>query len=353
MSALDSDELPLSQYHPRSMLVVEEHEVPRARFPAVDAHNHLGRWLSPDRSWHAPDVGRILEVMEPCNLQTVVNLDGMWGEELEENLDRYDRPHPGRFVTFAQADWTLLAGPDFGARMARQLEDSVRRGARGLKVWKDLGLRLRDPVGALIPVDDERLADLWEAAGELGVPVLIHVADPVAFFLPLDPSNERWEELRRHPDWHFHGPEFPPFEAVIDQFEGLIASHPRTTFIGAHVGCYAENLGWVSRMLDTYPNFHVDIAARLSELGRQPYTARGFFQRHPGRSLFGLDLRPRPDCYLPYFRFLETEDEYFDYAPSETPPQGRWKIYGIALPDAILKKVYHNNAARIFHIKTV
>lgn len=293
-------ELTLADFDPQPTLVTPAHAVTRARFRAIDAHNHLGRWLSADGGWTVPDVPELLATMDACNLQGIVNLDGMWGDELEANLDRYDRAHPGRFFTFAHADWSLVTQPNFGARMARQLEDSVRRGARGLKVWKTLGLRYRDAQDRLIPVDDPRLHDLWEAAGALGVPVLIHIADPVAFFQPLGPRNERWEELHRHPDWHFHGPEFPSFEALMEQFERLIAAHAATTFIGAHVGCYAENLGWVGRMLSTYANFNVDIGARLAELGRQPYTARRFFTRHARRIVFGLDgFPPAAEDYAP------------------------------------------------------
>lgn len=342
----ESSQLSLEEFTPWPELAVPAHHVSHAHVPAIDAHNHLGRWLTHD--WVCP-VEAILAVMEGCNIRTIVNLDGMWGEELEANLDRYDRAHPGRFVTFAQADWSRTAEPDFGTALAGQFRDSVRRGARGLKVWKNLGLRLRDARGDLIAVDDERLAPIWGAAADAAVPVLIHVADPVAFFRPLNPTNERWEELRGHPDWHFYGEEFPPFEAIIEQFEHLIAANPRTVFIGAHVGCYAENLGWVARMLETYPNFHVDIGQRISELGRQPYTSRRLFARFPDRILFGTDcFPPSPEWYAPYFRFLETGDEYFNYAAEgEVPGQGRWAIYGLDLPDHILRKVYVENAVRL------
>lgn len=347
MQALPPD-LTLGDFAPRPMLVTAETQVPRPRFTAIDAHNHLGRWLSHDGDWMVADVPALLRMMDGCDIATIVNLDGMWGDELEANLDRYDRPFPGRFLTFAQCEWRLVTAPDFGARLARQLEDSVRRGARGLKVWKTLGLRYRDADNRLIPVDDPRLSDLWDAAAALAVPVLIHVADPVAFFEPLDRTNERWEELRAHPDWHFPGPEFPSFQAVIEGFESLIASHPRTTFIGAHVGCYAENLGWVARMLDTYPNFYVDTSARLAELGRQPYAARRFFERHASRIVFGSDsFPPTAADYAPYFRFLETADEYFSYAPGDIGGQGRWQIYGIDLPENILRQIYHDTAVAL------
>jgi predicted TIM-barrel fold metal-dependent hydrolase len=235
--------------------------------------------------------------------------------------------------------------------MARGLEDSVRRGARGLKVWKPLGLQYRDTSGRLIPIDDIRLSDLWDAAASLHIPVLIHIADPVAFFQPLDRFNERWEELQGHPDWHFYGPNFPSFDALMEQFERLVARHPGTTFIGAHVGCYAENLAWVGRMIRTYPNFNVDIAARLGELGRQPYAARRFMIEHAGRIVFGTDaFPPRAADYAPMFRFLETADEYFPYSPEDPGPQGRWRIYGIDLPEGPLRALYHDTAARLLGV---
>jgi predicted TIM-barrel fold metal-dependent hydrolase len=338
----------LSMYAPRPMLVVDHHHPRRARHRAIDAHNHLGRWLTPDDSWMIPDVSALLTVLDDANIETIVNLDGRWGDELEANLDRYDRAYPGRFVTFAQVDWDLTTRQDFGTRMARQFEDSVRRGARGLKVWKTLGLHFRDARDKLIPIDDERLIDLWEAAGALHVPVLIHIADPVAFFQPLDYTNERWEELSRHPDWHFYGDDFPSFEALITQFEHVIARHPGTIFIGAHVGCYAENLIWVDRMMRTYPNFNVDIAARLAELGRQPYSSRRLFEQHADRIVFGLDsFPPTVDAYAPYFRWLETADEYFPYSSRGVGGQGRWNVYGIGLDDETLRHIYHDTAARL------
>lgn len=338
----------LTEYAPRCSLVVDEHPVTRARFRAIDAHNHLGRWLSEDGDWVVKDVDAMLRALDECNIAAIVNLDGMWGDELEANLDRFDRAHPGRIFTFAQAEWSLVTAPDFGEKLARQLEDSMVRGAHGLKVWKHLGLRYRDGAGRLIPIDDERIDPLWETAGRLGAPVVIHIADPVAFFQPLDRFNERWEQLHNHPDWHFYGPQYPPFEALIDQFEGLISRHPGTTFVGVHVGCYAENLKWVSRMLDTYPNFYIDIAERIAELGRQPYSSRRLFERHPDRILFGVDLfPPSARSYAPYFRFLETADEYFPYGATEVPNQGRWGIYGLDLPDDVLRKVYVENATRL------
>jgi predicted TIM-barrel fold metal-dependent hydrolase len=199
-------------------------------------------------------------------------------------------------------------------------------------------------------VDDGRLDAIWQTAAELKLPVLIHVADPVAFFLPLDPTNERWEELHAHPDWHFPSPPFPPFIDILDRLHSLVGRHPATTFIGAHAGCYAENLGWVAAMLDDYSNYYIDISARISELGRQPYTARRFFLDYSDRILFGTDAGPDLDAYRTYYRFLETDDEYFGYDGQAIPGQGRWAIHGLFLPDEVLQKVYQGNAQRVLNL---
>jgi predicted TIM-barrel fold metal-dependent hydrolase len=341
-------DLPLRRYRPRSRLRVPEHRVPRAAVPAVDAHNHLGRWLGTDGAWTLPVVGELLSVMDGCNVAAIVNLDGMWGDELEANLDRYDRAHPGRFVTFAHLDWRETVEPGFGERMAASLRESVSRGARGLKVWKHLGLRFRDDRDELIAPDDERLDPVWAAAADLGIPVTIHLADPIAFFDPIDERNERLEELLANPDWWFGEPGLPSFDHLMTSFESVVARHPETTFIGAHVACAAEDLAWVDRMLGTYPNLNADIAARIAELGRQPRATRTLIERHPDRLVFGTDLFP-PDreIYGVHFRFLETADEHFAYDTDGNPSQGRWAISGLDLPSEILAAVYAGNARRL------
>jgi predicted TIM-barrel fold metal-dependent hydrolase len=338
----------LRDYQPRSCLVVEEHAVERARFPAIDAHNHLGRWLSPDGDWIVRDVPALLALMDACNVTGIVNFDGRWGDELEANLDRYDRAYPGRFATFCHVDWTEATSPGFERRLVASLRQSAAAGAKGLKVWKDLGLHVTDPAGQLLMPEDPRLADLWDEAGALGLPILIHTADPVAFFQPIDRFNERLEELLRHPEWSFCDPRFPSFQRLIDALEAIVAAHPRTTFIGAHVGCYSENLAWVGRMCATYPNFHVDVGARINELGRQPRAAAEFMTRHADRVLFGTDVFP-PDAvrYARYFRFLETADEYFPYDPDDAGRSGRWRMSAVALPDDALRAVYRDNARRL------
>jgi predicted TIM-barrel fold metal-dependent hydrolase len=340
-------DLRLRDYRPRPALRLPSIVPARARFPVVDAHAHLGRWLTPD--WAAPDVGALLALMDDLDIRALVNLDGRPGE-LEDNLDRYDRAHPGRFVTFAQVDWDEPArGGAFGARMAAQLRRAADAGARGMKVWKVLGLHVRDDVGRLVPPDDERLAPLWEAAADLGLPVTIHVADPVAFFEPLDARNERLEELLEHPDWCFGDRErFPPFDVLIDAFEALVARHQRTTFIGAHVANCAEDLARVGAMLDAHSNLHADIGARIAELGRQPRAARALIASHPDRILFGTDDVPAgQETFTTAFRFLETADEHFAYAAEPVPPQGRWAVSGLHLPDEVLAQVYAGNALRL------
>jgi predicted TIM-barrel fold metal-dependent hydrolase len=347
-------ELRLRDWRPRSKLVAPEHPVDRARFPAVDAHNHLGRWLSgwvgldPD-AWVVADVGALIELMDACNLRAIVNLDGRWGADLEANLDRYDRSHPGRFATFCHVDWTAaVASGDPGPAAAASLRDSVRRGAKGIKVWKDLGLHVRDAAGEPILPDDPRLAPLWDACADEGVPVFIHTADPVAFFDPVDEGNERYEQLLEHPEWSFADPSFPRFDRLMEALEGLVAANPSTTFVAVHTGGYAENLGWVARMLDTYPNLHVDIAGRVAELGRQPRMARDLIVAHPDRVLFGIDeFPPARENYAIYFRFLETWDEHFPHSSEEVPLMGRWAVSGLGLPDDVLRAVYRENALRI------
>jgi len=345
---MDLGQLRLRDYRPRPRLRLPEHLVPRASAAAIDAHAHLGRWLT--EGWAVPDVGALLGVMDACNVAAIVNLDGRWSVELEANLDRYDRAHPGRFATCAQLNWRLLTEPGSTARLVGSLRQSAAAGARGLKVWKDLGLHVRDERGDLVMPDDPRLSDVWDAAGELGIPVLIHTADPVAFFDPLDARNERLEELLQHPDWWFGDRDrFPRFERLLDAFEGLVASHPRITFVGVHLAGNAEDLGWVGRMLDAYPNLSVDVAARIAELGRQPRAARALIEAHPDRVLFGTDeVPPTAEVYATHFRFLGTEDEHFSYSNEDVPPQGRWAISGLGLAGEVLEAVYATNARGVF-----
>jgi predicted TIM-barrel fold metal-dependent hydrolase len=317
------------------------------RWAAIDAHNHLGRWLT-HGDWAVPEVGRLLEDMATANVAGLVNLDGLWDDELESNLDRYDRAYPGVFATFCQLDWREVSSAGFGERLASSLARSAAAGAKGVKVWKDLGLGIQDPDDALLLPGDERLSPIWQTAAELGLPVLIHTADPLAFFRQLDESNERIDELTLHPEWWFGDrSRFPKPAVLFASLEALVAAHPDTTFIAAHAGC-AEDLGWLGRMFDSYPNFNADIAARIAELGRKPAACRALFRRHADRLLFGTDEFP-PDLaiYSIGFRFLETADQDFAYSTDEVPPQGRWTISGLNLPSDALEKIERSNALRL------
>lgn len=337
----------LVDYRPRPMLRVPEHLPERAAVPAVDAHNHLGRWLSRSGTWMVDDVAAFVDGMDALGVRGFVNLDGRWGSELEANLDRYDRAFPGRFATFCHLDWGLLARADGVDRLAASLRASAAAGARGLKVWKDLGLSVRDASGALVLPDDERLDPVWGLAGELGLPVLIHVGDPAAFFEPLDRANERLEELLAHPEWHVGGPGHPPLGRLLDALVSIVTRHRDTRWIVAHAG-YPEDLAWVARLLDGRPNVAIDIAGRLAELGRQPRAARALLTSFPDRVLFGSDcFPPEAGQYRLYFRFLETADEHFPYAASGVPSQGRWHISGLDLPRDVLARVYAGNATRM------
>jgi predicted TIM-barrel fold metal-dependent hydrolase len=342
------DDLRLRDYTPVPAIRRPLTHVQHPSVPAIDVHNHLGRWLGAG-DWLVPDVGALLDLMDEVGVRTIVNLDGRWGAELDANIARFDQAHPGRFVTFCHLDWSLLQGPDPTGALIAGLRRARDAGARGIKVWKDLGLVVTDADGARVLPDDRRLSDVFTAAGELGLPVLIHTADPIAFFAPLDPSNERLEELSQHPDWWFGAPGHPTFDRLMVALETVVARTPGTTFIGAHAGCAAEDLGWVDGMLRRFPNFHIDLGGRLAELGRQPRATRRLILAHPDRVLFGSDaFPPSREAYEVYWRFLETEDECFPYAPgSPVPPQGRWNISAVALPPDVLIQIYTGNADRL------
>jgi amidohydrolase family protein len=349
--------LPLSAFEPKSMLHVRETQVPRARFPVVDFHTHVSP--RPNATRRSVPPADLVTVMDAVNLKTMVNLTGGSGEALAVTIKNFDRAFPGRFVTMTEPTWTRASEPGYAAWQADEIAKAKDAGAVGVKVLKTLGLYLRDggASGTLVKVDDPRFDPLWDACGRLSLPVAVHVGDPEAFFLPIDRFNERYEELSAHPDWSFYGKDYPSFTQILDARDRVFARHPNTTFIALHVGHWAENLQQVGELLDRFPNVHVELGARIGELGRQPRTSARFFDRYQDRLLFGTDAIPLgtetpqqvfgEDLYHIYYRFLETEDEYFDYAPARLPPQGRWRIYGLGLPEQILRKVYHQNAQRV------
>lgn len=338
VSAKATVSLPLSDFHPVSMLASPKHEILTPRFPVIDYHNHLD----------AQDPAQVLRVMDACGIERCVNITMKTGDEAIAMLDRYRNADARRFFTIGWMDWTGADDPDFDQFVRVSLERLDRlaeRGIVGFKIWKDLGLTVRDASGKLLRVDDERLAPIFDRAAELGLPVMVHIGDPEAFFLPIDAQNERYEELAAHPDWGFHGAQYGKDE-LLQQRDRVFKRHPKTTFVGAHIAENSEDLARVTRLLDEHQNVLVDISARASELGRQPYSARDFFLRFPDRILFGADLVPDETMYRGYYRFLETRDEYFDY-PTHASGQGRWMIYGLHLPEDVLRKVYRENALRL------
>ncbi len=339
----DIRELKLGDWEPRSMLKTKQSVVEKPAYPVIDVHNHLGGggdYLTPER------VRNYLAEMDAAGIRTVVNLDGGWGPRLKETLAALDEAHPGRFLTFALLDFRGIDDEDWGQREAQRLEESFQAGAKGLKFHKSLGLSYRYKNGELMPVDDPKLDSVWEMCAKHGRPVMIHTADPAAFFTPLDRFNERWHELNAHPNWLFHGERFPSRDELLMQRNRAIARHPKTTFICAHFGNNPEDVATVGTWLDSYPNMYIDIDARISELGRQPYTTRKFLLKYQDRIMFGTDTTPDREAYRMYYRFLETDDEYFDCAGGHHR-QGFWMIYGVFLPDNVLAKLYHKNAERL------
>ncbi len=363
-SQSESQGLPLrlTEFQPKSMLHVKETRVARSRFPVIDFHTHVS-WRRAQRPRVPP--AELVKTMDAVNLHTMVNLTGGSGEDFVATVRDFDRAFPRRFVSMTEPAWGRASETGYASWQADEIAKAKTAGAVGVKILKTLGLYLRDggPTGKLVRVDDERFDPMWDACGRLGLPVAMHVGDPEAFFLPIDRFNERYEELGAHPDWSFYGKDFPAFAEILAARDRVFARHPKTTFVALHVGHWAENLAAVGEMLDKFPNVNVEIGARIGELGRQPRTASRFFDKYQDRVLFGTDAIPLgtetpqqvfgEDLYRIYYRFLETEDEYFDYAPATVPPQGRWSIYGLGLPEQILRKVYHQNAERVLGVNLV
>jgi predicted TIM-barrel fold metal-dependent hydrolase len=347
-----SASLPLDQFRPQSQLVVPQTLLTRAKFPVIDIHTHFQFKIR-----NIESVDAYLTTMDRNQIAGCVSLDAVLGPKLPQHLELI-RQHPRRLAAFAHLDWQGAGQAndqktwdyqreDFVHRTVENLREAQRHGVLGIKVFKNLGLELTDAKGALLRIDDPRWDPIWKTCGELQLPILIHVGDPIAFFQPVDAKNERWEELHRHPEWSFHGDNFPSHAEVLKQFLAIVERHPRTQFLGAHLANNAENLGELGAWLDRYTNLHVEIASRINELGRQPYTARKFLIKYQDRVLFGTD-GPWPEARLHYYwRFLESYDEYFPYSEKEFPPQGFWRIYGVGLPDDVLKKIYHANAVKL------
>jgi uncharacterized protein len=337
VSAQEGD-LRLLDWKPQSQMVVSQTEILKPRFPVIDMHNHLRRLERTEE---------YLKVMDEVGVWMVASMDGLSaGDFYKEHLRVSNSVSKERFLVFFSPDFSRINEPGFGENEARRLEEAVKKGVRGLKIFKSLGLSVKDETGELIPIDDPRIDPIWAKCGELGIPVVIHSSDPKAFFTPIDKYNERYDELGANPQWSFYGDEYPSKEELLEQRNRVFEKHPNTIFIATHMANLPEELGRVSMWLEKYPNMYVDINARISELGRQPFTARDFMIKYQDRILFGTDTPPNAEAYRVYYRFLETRDEYIDPAPSHHL-QGRWMIYGLGLPDEVLEKIYNKNALRI------
>jgi uncharacterized protein len=328
----------IEEYDPKSTLIVPEHPRTKARFPFIDVHSHQGGEKS------AADVDKLVADMDRIGMAVMVNLSGGSGESLQKNIEALSGRHPKRFVTFANVDFRRIDEPGFAVDAAKQLEEDVRNGAAGLKIYKNLGMSLTDASGKRVPTDDPRLDPIWARAGELGIPVLIHTGEPAPFWLPVDKYNERWLELTQFPQRQRNdASKFVSFEQTMAEQFNLFRRHPKTKFISAHLAWLGSDLTRLGKLLDEMPNVYTELGAVLYELGRQPKAARAFLIRHQDRVLMGKDIW-NPEEYAVYFRVLETEDEYFDYYRKR---HAFWKMYGLSLPDDVLAKIYYKNALRL------
>jgi len=334
-----ADEPPLTVegYTPRSTLVVEEHPVPHAKFPVVDIHSH--HWQLSASQWSTT-----ISEMDELNLQVLVNLSGGSGSRLRSFIATVrESPYPDRMVFFANLDFSLGVYPGFGQRAADQLAIDVQAGAVGLKFFKNFGIEVTDQEGGRVPVDDPELDPIFQKCAELGIPVLIHVGEPSEFYEPVDQYNERWLELMLRPGRRMPPSRYPTFEEMMAERDRLFEKHPDTNFIAAHMGWHANDLGRLGDMLDRLPNVYPETAAILYELGRQPRAAREFFIEYQDRVIFGKDTY-RASEFPYYWRTFETADEYFDYYRRY---HAFWKLYGMDLPDDVLKKLYYGNALKV------
>lgn len=331
-----SQEMSFEEYNPKSTLVVTENLVKKAKYPFIDIHSHQFKMATQDLS-------QLITSMDDLNMAVMVNLSGGSGQGLKNMLNNINQNYPNRFVVFANVNFEGVGNVDWEENAVKNLEQDVKNGAKGLKIYKSLGLRNKDINGNRIAIDDSRLDPIWSKCGELGIPVLIHAADPKSFWDPYDSSNERWLELKTRPRRKRSADNPAPWEQIIEEQHNMIKKHPKTKFINAHMGWYANNLQKLAELLEQMPNMYVGIGAIIAELGRQPRAARKFFVVHQDRILFGKDSY-KPEEFPTYFRVLETDDEYFPYYKKY---HAFWAMYGLDLPDEILKKVYYKNALKL------
>ncbi len=353
-SSAEVKEITIGNFKPVPNVVLPRGEISGAKFPVVDIHTHLHHRTRQDPTVLAAYV----EVMNQNNIAVTTSLDGTLGEQLDRHMKFLWTDFRNRFVLFTNIDFQGSAAdddfanwacnqPDFVRHTCEQLKLAKSKGVSGLKFFKGFGLQYRNADGSFVKIDDERWDPIWQTCGELEIPVIMHTADPSGFFAPVNEFNERAEELMRHPDWSFHGAAFPSRADLHQARNRVIGKFPKTIFIAAHFANDGEDLAEADRWLDKYPNLYLEIASRINELGRQPYSARRFFLKHQDRIMFGTDGPWPAQRLTSYWRFLETDDEHFDYSEKSPPPQGLWRISGIFLPDSVLLKIYQTNAAKI------
>jgi uncharacterized protein len=325
-------------YDPPSTLVVPEHRPMRAKYPFIDVHNH--QFDMPSK-----DLLALAKEMDELNMAVMVNLSGRGRgstEHLENSLENVKNSNPKRFIVFTNMDFAAIDDPEWQGRMVKQLEEDVKRGANGLKIYKSLGMFTKDSKGSRVRIDDPRIGPVWEKCAQLGIPVLIHSADPKQFWQPIDEKNERWLELKLHPNRR-HDTDTVKWETLIREQHAVFKRHPKTKFINAHLGWYGNDLKKLGELMDAMPNMYTEIGAVIAELGRQPRAAREFMIKYQDRVMFGKDSWV-PEEYQTYFRVLETADEYFPYHKRY---HAFWKMYGLDLPDEVLKKIYYKNALKV------
>ena len=334
--AQSTGKMDFEKYDPPSTLVVPEHKVSKAKFHFIDVHNHQNN-MSADK------LKELVKEMDKLNMKVMVNLSGQGGERLKQSIANVNASTPKRFIVFTNIDFKGIGESDWTTKAVKQLEEDVKNGANGLKIFKSLGFSVKDNTGKRVTVDDVRLDPIWQKCGQLKIPGLIHTADPKPFWDSLDEKNERWLELTTH-EGRKRGPNNPvPFEELIEEQHRMFKKHPNTSFIAAHFGWYANDLQKLSGLLDSMPHVNIEFGAVIAELGRQPRAAKQFFIKYQDKILFGKDSWV-PEEYATYFRVLESEDEYFPYHKRY---HAFWKMYGMGLPDNILKKIYYKNALRI------
>ena len=340
------NDLLLKDFKPDSTLKAKRTEIRKAKIPVIDMHNHLTPVFNFTSNYSPQD---LIKVMDEMGIVAMTNLNGGWGDTLVDNLNRFDRAYPGRFLTFCNLDFSLMTDmPAFSTHVKQTITEGAKQGMRAIKIFKEVGLRYKDSAGNVVLPDDDKLRVVWETAAKVDLPVLYHIADPLAFFQPLTPNNERIEQLIASPHWSFYGPEFPSRDKLLECQQKMLEKNPHTRYILPHIASNPEDLEYVSHLFDTYSNFVVDTSARVGDLGRQPYAARKFMIKYADRILYGLDAPPNREMYTISFRFFETDDEYFNDRGESSDIPRRWMIYGIYLPDDVLKKIYHDNTVKVF-----